>query len=177
MMPAGMVQAQAVSLFPVVMLTPGEVAVFRKRERLSISRWAKKHRVVTDGPWQGPWKNEHTPHLTEPMDTWGLVGVREVTLVAPPQGGKTQVLYNCWAYGQDQEQAAAMMVMADQTTAGTIAQDRLIPILRSSPRLRDNLTESPLDLGKERLRLRGSITYLAWATSVARLAKIGRAHV
>ncbi len=166
----GMQGVPGPSLFPVVMLTPGEVAVFRKRERLSISRWAEKHRVVTDGPWQGPWKNEHTPHLTEPMDTWGLVGVREVTLVAPPQGGKTQVLYNCWAFGQDQEQAAAMMVMADQTTAGTIAQDRLIPILRSSPRLRDNLTDSPLDLGKERLRLRGSITYLAWATSVARLA-------
>ncbi|MFH1033220.1 MAG: hypothetical protein V1806_01815, partial [Pseudomonadota bacterium] len=63
-------QAQA-ELFPAVALTAGEIEAWRRKEPLTVSQWAVRYRMVTDGPWKGNWRNDHTPYLIEPMDTWG----------------------------------------------------------------------------------------------------------
>ncbi len=161
--------SQAARLFS-VQLTQGEIDAWRRREPLTVSQWAERFRVVTDGPEQGPWRNELTPYLVEPMDTWGQPRVRKVIVVGTDQSGKTQVLYNCWGYSQDYLQAWAMIIMADELTAGKIATDRLKPIIQESPALARLMTASPLDLSKNTLRLKGSITYMSWATSPVALA-------
>ena len=120
-------------LFPAVKLTPGEIEAWRQKEPLTVSQWAERHRAVTDGPWKGDWRNEHTPYLVEPMDTWGLPHVREVWVIGPLQGGKTQIVYNCWAYGQHYDQAWALLVMADEKSAVRTSKERLQKIIKSSP--------------------------------------------
>jgi phage terminase large subunit GpA-like protein len=165
------------SLLPEVELTEAEARVFRRREKLTTSQWAEKYRVVTDGPWEGPWRNEHTPYLVEPMDTWDRRGVRKVVVVGTPQSGKTQIAYNCWAKGVDQDQAASLITMADKDTAHKVNRDRLQPIIEASPRLARLKTGRAEDLGLDRLALQGSITYLAWATSVTRMQTMPFEHV
>ncbi|MCF8124508.1 MAG: phage terminase large subunit family protein, partial [Desulfarculaceae bacterium] len=164
------------SLMPEVELYPAEVEVFRKREKLSPSQWSEKYRVVTDGPWKGPWRNENTPYLVEPMDTWAQRGVREVVVVAITQSGKTQLIYNCWGYGVDQRQATSLVTMADKETAHNVSRDRFQPIIEDSPRLSRLKTGRAEDMGLERLRLLGSLTYLAWASSAARLQTMPIEH-
>jgi len=149
------------SLLPEVELTEAEARVFRHREKLTPSQWAEKHRVVTDGPWQGPWSNAPVPYLVEPMDTWAQRGVRKVVVVGTPQSGKTQIAYNCWAKGVDQDQAASLITMADKDTAHKVNRDRLQPIIEASPRLARLKTGRAEDIGLDRLALQGSVTYLA----------------
>jgi phage terminase large subunit GpA-like protein len=160
---------QAAPLFS-VHLTQGEVDAWRRREPLTVSQWAEQFRIVTDGPEKGPWRNQLTPHLVEPMDTWGMPHIRKVIVVGTDQSGKTQILYNCWGYSQDYLQAWSMIVMADEQTAGKVSNDRLQPIIKESPALARLMTASPLDLNKNTLRLKGSITYMAWATSPVAMA-------
>ena len=46
--------------------------VLRPRERLTVSQWAEKNRVLPDGnAIPGPWRNNVTPYLVEIMDTFG----------------------------------------------------------------------------------------------------------
>mgnify|MGYP000221123607 CR=1 FL=1 len=161
--------SQAAPLFS-VHLTQGEIDAWRRRAPLTVSQWAEQFRIVTDGPEKGPWRNQLTPHLVEPMDTWGMPHVRKVIVVGTDQSGKTQILYNCWGYSQDYLQAWSMIVMADEQTAGKVSTDRLQPIIKESPALARLMTASPLDLSKNTLRLKGSITYMAWATSPVAMA-------
>lgn len=167
----------APALFPRVKLTPGEIRVFRRRPRLSVSQWAEEHRYVTDGPWPGPWRNSQTPYLVEPMDTWGLPHVRSVVVVATPQSGKSQIIYNCWAYGVDVKQASSIIVMADEATAVAINEERLQKIIKASPSLRSLISDRAADITRTRLVLQGIVTQLAWATSVPKLATMPREHV
>ncbi|MFH1033814.1 MAG: terminase gpA endonuclease subunit [Pseudomonadota bacterium] len=162
--------AQQGDLFPSVELTPGEIEAWRRKEPLTVSQWAERYRRVTDGPWQGEWRNERTPYLVEPMDTWGLPHLREEWVIGPLQGGKTTIAYNCWAYGQHYDQAWALFVMADEKSAHKVSKDRLQPLIKTSPALSQLLTGSPLDLGNNELRLQASVTYMAWPRSEASLA-------
>ncbi len=157
-------------LFPAVKLTPGEIEAWLQKEPLTVSQWAERHRAVTDGPWKGDWRNEHTPYLVEPMDTWGLPHVREVWVIGPLQGGKTQIVYNCWAYGQHYDQAWALFVMADEKSAVRVSKERLQRIVKASPALSELMTGSPLSLGNYELHLQASMTYMGWPRSEATLA-------
>jgi phage terminase large subunit GpA-like protein len=157
-------------LFPVASLTPGEIEAWRQKEPLTISQWAERYREVTDGPWKGKWSNEHTPYLVEPMDAWGLPHVREVWVIGPLQGGKTQIVYNCWGYGQHYDQAWALFVMADEKSAVRVSKERLQRIIKASPVLCKLLTGSPQALGNYELRLQASMTYMGWPRSEASLA-------
>jgi len=162
--------AEQAELFPGVPLTAGEIEAWRRREPLSVSQWAERFRVATDGPWKGPRRNQHTPYLIEPMDIWGLPHVREVWVIGPLQGGKTQIAYNCWGYGQHYDQAWALFVMADEKSAARVSKERLQPIIKASSALRELLTGSPLDLGNYELRMQASMTYMGWPRSEASLA-------
>ncbi|MCB2188827.1 MAG: phage terminase large subunit family protein [Deltaproteobacteria bacterium] len=163
--------AQQMDLSPAVCLTEGERRAWRRRRKQRVSEWAEARRVVTDGPIKGPWSNSLTPYLVEPMDEAGRRSLRELVVVGSPQSGKTQILYNVWGYKADTQGSPALLVMADETTAHTVSRERLRPILEESPGLAaDLLTGRDADLGKDRLRLKGCATDLAWATSVARLA-------
>lgn len=177
MMQAPLNTAQA-ALFPRVRLTPGEVQAFKRRPPRRPSEWSEENRWVTDGPWAGgPWSNENTPYLVEPMDTWAMPHVRKIVVVAVPQSGKSQIIYNCWGFGVSERQAMSMMVLSDKDVAGNVAVERMAPIIESSPGLAPLMTTNPKDLGREKIRLQGSLTLMAWASSIAKLATFAIEHM
>lgn len=165
------------ALFPRAQLTPGEVEAYRRRPKVTVSAWAEKNRWVTDGPWQGPWRNDQTPYLVEPMDAWARPGVRKVVVVGVPQSGKTQIIYNCWAYGAAVRQAWSMIVLSDKDVAGNVASERIAPIINASPALSRLKTSSAKDVSKEKIRLQGSVTLMSWASSIAKLSTFPVEHV
>ncbi len=165
------------SLIADVEITDAEVEVWRKRDKLLPSQWAAKHRMLTDGPLKGSlWSNELTPYLVKPMDTWAKRGVREDVVVGVNQSGKTQIITNCWASAQDQTPTTSLINMADKETAHHVSRDRLQPMVEASPRLARLRTDRAEDLGLDRIALQGSITYLSWATSAARLQTMPIEH-
>jgi phage terminase large subunit GpA-like protein len=91
-----------------------ERRILAGQEHLTVSQWAERHRIVTTGHAQGLWKNETTPYLVEPMDTWNAPWVRHIILCFAPQIGKTSVALNCLLYSLDQDPGPAMYLMPDE---------------------------------------------------------------
>ncbi|HSV27264.1 MAG TPA: terminase gpA endonuclease subunit [Sedimentisphaerales bacterium] len=151
--------------------TPPERRVFKKKERLTVSQWAERHRVVTNGPMTGKWRNDVTPYLVEPMDTIGLPWVRRVILCFAPQTGKTQVAFNFLGYAIDQDPGPAMYVMPDEKITKRISRRRILPMFRGSPRIADLLSQRADDTTALAVHFQNGMDFMmAWATSAAELS-------
>lgn len=151
--------------------TPAESRVFRPRERLTVSQWAERHRIVTNGPMKGRWLNSTTPYLVEPMNCWNIPSIREIILCFAPQTGKTQVAFNCLDFSIDQDPGPAMYVMPDEKVTKRIAKRRIIPMFRSSPRLAELLSPRADNTTTLAINFKnGMDLMMAWATSAAELA-------
>ena len=71
------------------------VEILRPRKRLSVSKWAEKHRILPDGnAIPGPWRNSVTPYLVEIMDTFDDDVVEKIVFVKPTQVGGTSAMEN-----------------------------------------------------------------------------------
>lgn len=164
------------SLFFEAALTPGECRAWRRPPKKTVSQWAEENRVITSGQFSGPWRNEPTPYLVDIMDTWQRVEVRRVSIMAPPQSGKTQAMHNCWAYGATVLQARSMWVLPDEDTAKDTCAD-LAEVITSSDKMSTRLTGRPRDLSSKRIRLMGSVTFSGWSSSPKRLARVSVEHL
>lgn len=155
----------------VLVFTEGERRVFRRKERMSTSEWAERHRIVTNGPMTGKWKNETTPYLVDPMNTLDLPHVRRVILMFAPQTGKTQVAFNFLGHMIDTDPGPTMYVMPDEKVCKRIARKRIIPMFRSCPRLAALLSARPDDTTILSVSfINGMDFMMAWATSAAEIS-------
>lgn len=147
----------------------GERKVFHKRQPVAVSSWAEKHRVLTMSSVPGRWKNVFTPYLRGIMNTMGTKGVETVIICKSPQTGGSEAGHNFVGYCIDRDPGPVMYVFPDEITARENAHDRIIPMLKSSPRLREYLTGLDDDTSNIRITLAHMPIYLAWSGSVSRL--------
>ena len=71
------------------------IQVLRPAERLTVSEWAAKYRILPDGnAIPGPWSNSVTPYLVEIMDAFSDDTVEEIVFVKPTQVGGTSAMEN-----------------------------------------------------------------------------------
>ena len=151
--------------------TAPERRVFRPRERITVSQWAEKYRVVVRGPAQGKWTNALTPYCIEPMDTIALPWVRKIFLCWAPQTGKTSVGINFMLYAIDVDPGPMLYVMPDEKVSKRIAKRQLIPTIRSTPRTGSLLSTRTDDTSTLHVNFaNGCDLMMAWATSAAALA-------
>lgn len=152
-------------------LTPGEQRVFRPKEKLTVSQWAERHRIINDGPLPGKWRNEITPYLTDPMDTLNLPWVRRIILMFAPQTGKTQVALNFLCFVIDQDPGPAMYVMPDEKLTKRISKRRIIPMFKTTPRIAELMSPRADDTTATMVRFQNGMDFMmAWATSAAELS-------
>lgn len=147
----------------------GERAVLRHRKPIPASQWAERHRVVHDSSRPGRWHNRVTPYIVGVMDAAFFPSVQNVNLMKCPQSAGTEGVHNCIGYTIDRAPGPVLYVYPDETTARENAQDRIIPMLKASPRLREYLTGTSDDMGSLRIRLAHLTIYMAWSGSAARL--------
>ena len=147
--------------------------IWRRPERLSVSEWAERYRVMEpDGPRPGKWSNATARYLSGPMDAFSLPHVREVMVVAPPQTGKTEILLNCMGFAADHYPGPALMVYDQRELAQRMSTGRVRNLFRLSPRLRGMLTGKQDDEANFFLRLRHMRIGFGWATSVSTLSNV-----
>lgn len=151
--------------------TEPERMVFKPRERITVSKWAEKYRVVVRGPAQGKWQNDLTPYCAEPMDTIALPWVRKVFLCWAPQTGKTSVGINFLLYAIDIDPGAAMYVMPDEKVSKRIAKRQLIPTIKATPRTAALLSPRIDDVTTLHVNFQnGMDVMMVWATSAPAMA-------
>jgi len=155
----------------ILIFTPGERRIFRKKEKLIISQWAARYRIVTNGPKIGRWDNSVTPYLVEPMDTLNLPWVRQIILQFAPQTGKTQVAFNFLLYCIDQDPGPAMYIMPDEKVTKRIIRRRILPTFRGTPRIAELMSPHAADTTTLAVQfINGMDLMMAWATSAAEMA-------
>lgn len=88
----------------------------RPPERLTVSQAAARYRYLNNpGSYVGPWKNEKTPYLVEPMDTLTSLDYTAMILVAPARTGKSDCFFNWLDYTAICDPADMMIVHMTQS--------------------------------------------------------------
>ncbi|MCK5541698.1 MAG: phage terminase large subunit family protein [Desulfobacterales bacterium] len=147
-----------------------EKKILRKRKPIKVSEWSEKHRIVTMSRLPGIWKNSVTPYLASIMDAAALPFVREIIVCKTPQTGVSEAAHNFIGYCIDRDPGPVLYVYPDEKTAGENSKDRILPMIKSSPRLRTYLTGTEKDASTLRINMQHMPIYLGWGRSVASIA-------
>lgn len=122
------------------------------RPRISVSEWAQRHRVVTDGDTRGPWRNERTPYLVEPMDAMTDDAVRVVTIKKGSQTGGTAAQQNMLLAAIDMAPGTIMLVYPSGKSASEKNQLRLLPLFRACAPVARRLSPRAHDIKRSSIR-------------------------
>lgn len=112
-------------------------------EKLTVSEWAEKYRVLDakSSSRPGPWRNHVTPYLNEIMDAFNSIETEEIVFIKPTQVGGTEALQNALGYVVMQDPSPVIIVYPDKELAESVSENRLQPMLRLSPALKNRFKE------------------------------------
>lgn len=149
----------------------------RQSEKMRVSEWAEKYRVVCDGAHEGPWRHEYAPHTVKIMDTFGLPWVREVWFCGVEQSGKTNTMLNCIGWAIDCDPGNIFYLMPTEDTSAKVVGAKVRPTLRKSPRLARYLGSKQDDTTLSRIKFSHGVTFFpAWANSPSSMATFTAKH-
>ncbi len=135
----------------------------RPPEDLSVSEWAQKYRIVSSkvSAIPGPWRNDSTPYLKEIMDEILNYYTEEIIFCKCTQVGGTEVVLNLLGYIIQQDPSPAMVVYPTDKLGESVAENRIVPMVKDSPSLEKLYNES----GSQKLEHQFEGMYLTIAGS------------
>lgn len=107
-------------------------------EKITVSKWAEKYRVVSQESASAPgrWRNDKVPYLVEIMDCVNDRQVKEIVIMASSQVGKSECLNNILGYFIDIDPCPIMMIQPTIAMAAEYSKQRIAPMIRDCDRLR-----------------------------------------
>ena len=105
-----------------------------------------------------------------PMDAFTDPDVETLVVMSAAQVGKSEFENNCMGYIVDQEPGPALVVYPTEREMKKTMRNRLHPMFRSSPALRDRILGGPDCLGLDELHFDRCTFYSGWSNSPATLA-------
>lgn len=147
-----------------------------QRERLRVSDWADRYRIVPSksSPEGGRWRTDRTPYAREVLDALSPESdVQEVVIMAAAQVLKTEVVLN-WAFSViDQDPASMLIVQPTEKAVKDFVSQRLDPAIEAMPRIREKVPPARRRDSGNRITEKnypGGVLYLGWANSPSELA-------
>ena len=142
----------------------------RPPEDITVSEWAEKYRIIDakSSAAPGPWRNSKTPYLRDIMDEFNNYETEKIVFCKPTQIGGTEAMQNMIGYIVDQDPAPTMVVYPTDVLARSISENRLQPMLKASPVLRQKFLED--DSKDLELQFDGMYMVLAGSNSPSSLA-------
>ena len=102
--------------------------------RIDTAEWAARYRHIAKGPERGPWRNERTPYLVEPMQCASShTPYERVVLWFATQLGKSEVLYNSVMQRIHTDPQDMMMVQPTLQDAQDHSAQRFLPTIMQTP--------------------------------------------
>lgn len=132
---------------------------FKPPEKLTVSEWADKYRVLSekDSAAPGLWRTTRTPYLKEPMNAFNNKFVKDITFVAGTQLGKTVMEQNMIGFAIAQDPGPMLIVYPTDKLAEFTSENRLQPMFELSPNLQDKFKK----MESQRLELQFDNMYIA----------------
>jgi len=114
-------------------------AALRPEQRLTVSEWADKHRVLSNKASAEPgfWRTSRVPFMREPMDVMSpSSSVERIVLMAGTQIGKTESLNNKIGHTISHSPGPMLMVQPTLDMARKVSKQRIAPMIEETPVLR-----------------------------------------
>ena len=118
------------------------VAVLKPPPDMTLSEWADRYRVLSaeSSAEPGRWHTDKAPYQKEIMDAIGDPHTRKVVIMSAAQIGKTDAfILNTLAYYMDYQPAPILVMQPTLEMGQTVSKDRLAPMIRDTPVLRDKV--------------------------------------
>lgn len=117
--------------------------IFRPPPRLTVSEWANEFRFLSQESSSNPGKynSEMTPYAVAWMDSVNDHTASGTVLMVASQLGKTEVINNIVGYFMDVEPAPILMVQPTIDLAESWSKERLAPMIRDTPALREKVSD------------------------------------
>lgn len=103
----------------------------RPQPRRSGSQWAAAERIINGAPW----RNETAPYLVPIMDAITDRVTQEITLIAPSQSGKSEMVLNAFGFFVHQEPSPMLLVQPTVEMGERFSKERIAPLIRETPAL------------------------------------------
>lgn len=110
---------------------------------MTVSEWANERRFLSQESSSNPGKynSDMTPYAVAWMDSVNDHTASGTVLMVASQLGKTEVLNNVVGYFMDIEPAPMLMVQPTIDLAESWSKERLAPMIRDTPALRDKVSD------------------------------------
>jgi phage terminase large subunit GpA-like protein len=134
-------------------------------ERLTVSEASAKYLHLNNpGSYVGPWLNETTPYMVEPMDILTARDYNSCIFVGPAQSAKTQALLLNWlAYSVICDPADMILYEKSQAAARDFSKRRVDRLHRHTPMTGDRLIKRrDSDNTFDKLYKSGMMMTLSW---------------
>ena len=117
--------------------------IFRPPPRMTVSEWANERRYLSQESSSNPGKysSDMTPYAVAWMDSVNDQSASGTILMVASQLGKTEALNNIVGYFMDIEPAPILMVQPTIDLAESWSKERLAPMIRDTPALRDKVSD------------------------------------
>lgn len=139
----------------------------RSPERILPSDWNEKYRVMPSSEsFPGKWRRDIAPHAAAVMDMWAMPSVRELWFCGPDQASKTSSMLGCLGWAIDQDPGNTFYTASGEGKTKEIVTDKLVPMLRESPKLAKFISSRVDDTVSGKIRLKNGVHIrVAWANS------------
>ncbi len=116
----------------------------RPPQELTTAQWAEQYRILSpaESARPGPWRNEVTPYLVGIMDAFDDPEVEDITFVKCTQVGGTSVMLNMIGKAICCDPGPMMMVYPKDDLCELASEEKLQPMIRSCPALREQYDEN-----------------------------------
>lgn len=107
----------------------------------TVSQWADARRVLSPeaSAQPGQWETDRAPYQRGIMDAVNDTRVHTVIIMTSSQVGKTEDLLNFIGYRIDVDPGPMLLIQPTLELAEGFSKDRLVPMLRDSPTLREKV--------------------------------------
>jgi len=141
-------------------------AAARPPERLTVSQAAEKYRKLNNpGAYVGPWINDTTPYLVEPMDELQSLNFDGMIFAGPAQCGKTDMAMNWIGYSAICDPADMMVIQTSNVTARDFSMRRIDRLHRHSRDIGEKLVPGKgADNTFDKHYRSGMLLTLSWPT-------------
>lgn len=141
---------------------------------LTVSEWADQYRQLSPeaSAEPGQWYTSRAPYLKAIMDAYNDPRWQEIVCMMASQCAKTEAINNIIGYNVDLSPAPMLVVQPTLDMAEAWSKDRLAPMLRDSPTLKEKTTRRSRDGSSTLLHKQfpGGHVTMAGANSPASLA-------
>ena len=147
------------------------LSAFQEREHLSPSKWAERYRILApDQAVPGPWSNEKTPYLIEPMDAFDDPGIEMLVLMSAAQIGKSELIHNVHMWSVDTSPGTTLILYPTERDAKKMINSRLHPAIKGCERIMKRIASPDACLLQDQVRYDSCVAYTAWANSSSSLS-------